>query len=82
MAEYDYIVDAKGGGDFVTIEEAVRAAEKLGGRRRIQVKAGVYYGKTVIPPGSEGEVHGREVHPTSNQTAGGAPQEGGPQAWW
>jgi len=58
MVKYDYIVAADGSGDFVTVEEAVRAAGKLGGRRRIQVKPGVYYGKTFIPSGAEVDVHG------------------------
>lgn len=63
ITKYDYIVAADGSGDFTTIFEALNAALKLGGRRRVQVKPDIYRfdERLDIPssdPESEVELHG------------------------
>lgn len=58
MVKYDYVVAQDGSGDFATLQEAVTAAEKQRGRRRILVKAGIYHEKLDVPPGVE--VRGEE----------------------
>lgn len=50
MEKYDYIVAQDGTGDFRTIQEAVDAAAKSRGCRRILIKPGVYCEQVKLPP--------------------------------